>query len=644
MKFQSFAITPIINTRLLALERIVYAYKMKSIDINQLGVITNRKIANYTNLLEWENLLAEKVSSSNTSGRDPITELDSFVIQPFWENTWFPFMIGLVFTTLVLAYISYRTSFLNRQKKKLELQTEDLERKNIELKEHLILIEGQKVRLEDKYQQIAFKRDKIIEQINLTNQSKLRFFTNVSHEFRTPLTLIIDPLEQLIEKYENDKSTSNTLCIINRNARRLSHLIDQLINFRVIENERMQLNVCRGNLVKLLHEIFDSFTDLAKHRGIKYEFKSDQKEHETWIDSEKIENVFYNLLSNAFKFSSVSGNIKMKVEFIEETCEKVIQPPFVAISIKDSGSGIEACHLPHIFERFYISEQSKKSTCFTSSGIGLALTHEIVQALHGKIEVQSKKGEGSTFTVYLPYSRERFQPNEINENTVTANINIEGRVKVLSEHIIARELNYEQEGGHEEYKTKSTILIVEDNFDLRNFLMQNLRTEYFMLCAENGKIGLEMAKKYSPDLIISDIIMPVMDGLKLCRQLKKTIQTSHIPIILLTAKDLVENRIAGLEIGADDYIPKPFNLQVLQAKIKNLIEIRRKLKRMFCAPDQYFSDKEIPNRLDKEFLKKLYEVLEKNYTNSKFSANHLSEEMLMSHSLLYKKIKAITNM
>ncbi|WP_163324731.1 hybrid sensor histidine kinase/response regulator transcription factor [Draconibacterium mangrovi] len=617
--------------------KIKYAYQMEGVDQNWVEVSSNRRFANYTNLSGGEYVFKVKAANSDGIWSENYTALTITIVPPFWETAWFQILAVLFIIAMVLVYIRYRTQFLKEQKRKLEKQ----------VRERTFKIEEQKEELEKQNQQIAKQRDEVIElneKVKLVNQLRLRFFTNISHEFRTPLTLIIDPLEQLMKNMKADVNTQNTLNIINRNAQRLLHLINQLLYFRRIETGKLQLYVSKGNLQGFLHGIFESFKDLAEHQKINYRFIETEINEETWFDAEKVENVFYNLLSNAFKNTPASGSITLKVEKITEKHEDCIPTPFVAISVIDTGRGISKEHMPHIFNRFYKDTESGKQTDFTSSGIGLALTYEIIQALSGEIKVESEPKKGSTFTVCLPYSKDRFDSDAINETNVPTEINLEGRVNVLTEHIVARNTNYELDEVTSGNKTKPTILIVEDNFDLRSFLLQTLRSGYRVLGAENGKIGLEMAKKYSPELIISDVMMPVMDGIELCSRLKKNIQTSHIPIILLTAKNMVESWIEGLETGADDYIPKPFNLQILEIKMRNIIESRRKIKSIFSSPDPVAPERLSSNKLDEEFIIKAYQVLEKNYSEPDFSVEQFAREMFVSRSLLYKKIKALTDL
>ncbi len=647
-------------------EKIKYAYKMEGVDQDWVIVPSTRRFANYTNLSGGEYLFRVKASNSDGLWSDDATELRVIIQPPFWKTTWFQAVFVTFIILQVMLYIRHRTRFLKEQKRKLERQVEERTEKieeqkeklrqqaeslqitNQQLAEHQKFIEGQKVELERQNEQIALQRDEVIElnkKVNLVNQLRLRFFTNISHEFRTPLTLIIDPLEKLLRNEKGDKETTNTLRIVNRNAQRLLHLINQLIYFRRIETGKLKLHVSKGNMTAFLKSIFDSFNDLADHQQIDYRFIGGGSPTETWFDSEKMENVFYNLLSNAFKYTACSGKISMEVEFVNEGENEQFQVPFVCIRVRDTGRGIANENLPYIFDRFYQVETNTHDAEMSSSGIGLALTYEIVNALHGEIKVESELGKGSTFYVRLPYTKDRFEAKEINQTTVPVEVNLEGRIDVLTEYIHERATDFKEEhAGLQEDKSKPLVLIVEDNFDLRNFLVQTLRSGYRTLGAEDGKEGLAMAKKYSPELIISDVMMPVMDGIELCSRLKNDIQSSHIPIILLTAKNMVEDWIEGLETGADDYIPKPFNLEVLQARMTNLIDGRRRLKKMFSSPQDALLNELTSNPIDEEFMLKVYAVLEKSYQNPEFSASQFASDMFVSRSLLYKKIRAITDL
>lgn len=645
--------------------KVKYQYKMEGVDQDWVEVPDTRRFANYTNLSGG--VYTFKVRAANSDGiwSDQLAQLQIIVHPPFYHTVWFRFLVAIFISLLVLAYIRYRTRFLKEQKEKLEVQVKErtlqieaqkeelekqafrLQRTNLQLGERQGEIEGQKVELELQNAKIAQQRDELIEmneKVNLVNQLRLRFFTNISHEFRTPLTLIIDPLEQLMKNLKDDKHTVSTLKLINRNAQRLLHLINQLIYFRRLENGKMDLHVCRGDLKLFLFQIYESFSDLAQHQQIDYRFEMGDSENETWFDAEKLENIFYNLLSNAFKFTPEGGFIRMSVSVVLQGGTRCLDVPHVRIEVTDSGAGIAGEHLPFIFERFY-QVRSEKNSGMKSSGIGLALTHELVQALHERIDVESEVGKGSCFIVCLPFTPDRFDERELDQSLVPVAANLQGRVDVLSESLVFGDpVDEPTETDDEPTRSKPLVLIVEDNYDLRSFLIQTLRADYRLIGAENGKEALALSKKYSPDLILSDVMMPVMDGVELCSRLKKDIQTSHIPVILLTAQNMIENWIEGLESGADDYIPKPFNLDVLQARMANLIEGRRRLKKMFSNPHDISLSESISNPVDEEFMQKVYVVLEKLYQNPELSASQFASELAMSQSLLYKKLRAIADL
>ncbi len=645
-------------------DKVTYAYKMEGVDRNWVIVPASRRFAGYTNLAGGEYRFLVKAANSDGVWSDDVSVLNITIYPPFWQTGWFRIVFLIALIGSVLGYIRYRTYMLHEQKRKLEQQvhertiqieeqkqkleeqSEILKRSNHELADRQILIEGQKIELEGQNQLIARQRDEVIElnqKVSLINQLRLRFFTNISHEFRTPLTLILDPIESLIKKFEGDKSTIQTLNLINRNAQRLLHLINQLMYFRRIETGKIELRVVRGDLQGFLHEIFDSFHDLAMHLHISYSFLAENADQETWFDPEKLENIFYNLLSNAFKFTPENGKISLKISFSDAAADETGLPfPAIQAEISDSGKGISPEHLPYIFDRFFQAETSADNRQ-KGSGIGLALTQELVQALHGKVTVESGPGRGSTFTVLLPYRAEDFGEGELDRTGSVQTINIQPKVDLIKEELLRNE-SVEDVDPTPADKTKPLILIVEDNFDLRTFLLQSIKTEFRVIGAENGKEGFDLAKKYTPDLVVSDIMMPVMDGLELCSRLKNEIHTSHIPVILLTAKAMIEHWIEGLETGADDYIPKPFNLEVLQARMTNLIDGRRRLKKMFSNPQDAPLNELTSNPIDEEFMVRVYAILEKSYQNPEFSASQFASEMFVSRSLLYKKIRAITDL
>jgi signal transduction histidine kinase/ligand-binding sensor domain-containing protein/DNA-binding response OmpR family regulator len=643
-------------------DKVIYAYKMEGVDQNWVTVTAARRFATYTNLSGGEYRFLVKAANSDGLWSAEPSVLRIIIDPPFWQTSWFRFLTILALAFSVMGYIRYRTRYLHEQKRKLEIQVRErtvqieeqkeklqeqaeiLLQSNSILAERRKLIEGQKLELEKQNQLIVEQRDEVIElnkKVSLVNQLRLRFFTNISHEFRTPLTLILDPLELLMDKLKNDRQTLQTLKMIDRNAQRLLHLINQLMYFRKIETGKMELRVVQGDLVGFLKDVFDSFLDLSGHNRIKYSFLPPESTQPTWFDPDKIENIFYNLLSNAFKFTPEKGSISMKIGFCEPNNSSAEHPfPLIKIEVTDSGKGISAEHLPLVFDRFYQADSTPDNRQ-KGSGIGLALTQEMVQALHGEISVESKPGKGSTFTVLLRYRAEDFTESELDLSGIAQPVNLQSKVDV-----IARELHPDEEETDETEmkadKSKPLILIVEDNYDLRSFLIQSMKNDFRLLGAENGKEGLEMAKKYTPDLIISDVMMPVMDGLELCSRLKKEIHTSHIPVILLTAKAMIDHWIEGLETGADDYIPKPFNLKVLHLKIVNLIESRRKLRQLFSRNGNPSPEESTSNPVDEQFLLRAFGIVEKNLQSENFTADFFAREMAVSQSLLFKKLKALT--
>jgi signal transduction histidine kinase/ligand-binding sensor domain-containing protein/DNA-binding response OmpR family regulator len=643
-------------------DKVTYAYKLEGVDQNWVTVTSARRFATYTNLSGGEYRFLVKAANSDGLWSAEPTVLNIIIDPPYWQTKWFRFLAILALALSVMGYIRYRTRYLHEQKRKLEIQVrertiqieeqkeklqeqaETLLQSNTILAERRELIEGQKKELENQNQLIVEQRDEVIElnkKVSLVNQLRLRFFTNISHEFRTPLTLILDPLELLMNRLKNDKETMQTLKLIDRNAQRLLHLINQLMYFRKIETGKMELRVVQGDMVAFLKDVFDSFVDLSVHNSIQYTFLPSVNTRTTWFDPDKIENIFYNLLSNAFKFTPEEGRISMKVEFCEPNgSPSGLMFPSIRIEVIDSGKGISAEHLPYVFDRFYQADSTPDNRQ-KGSGIGLALTQELVQALHGEISVESKLGKGSVFSVLLPYRADDFAETELDLAGSVQSVNLQSKVDVITEELMLAGSGTD-ELEEKADKSKPLILIVEDNYDLRTFLMQSMKNDFRLLGAENGKEGLEMAKKFTPDLIISDVMMPVMDGLELCSRLKKEIHTSHIPVILLTAKAMIDHWIEGLETGADDYIPKPFNLKILHLKIVNLIESRRKLRLLFGRNGNPSPEQSTTNPIDEQFLAKAYHIVENNIQAENFTVDLFAREMAVSKSLLFKKLKALT--
>jgi len=476
------------------------------------------------------------------------------------------------------------------------------------------------------------QRDQLIElsrQLEEATHAKLMFFTNISHDFRTPLTLIADPVNQLLEDKDLPEKSRQPLRLVQRNTHILLRLVNQVLDFRKFENGKQDLTLTVCDLDKQLLEWTDSFTSLAAKKGIELKtYIQADSDFKAIIDLAKIERVYFNLLSNAFKFTPDQGQINVSL-----TAHKEKGRDFLQLIIEDNGIGISSKHIQNVFDRFYIGDYQ-----YAGSGIGLALTKAFIELHGGKICVESEEGKGSTFTVILPTTQpgspfieiSSLSPIPSKENVVEF---MENTYDIQQDN--TRKINAE-------LNTQShSLLIIDDNPDIRSYIRSFMGKDYSILEAVNGKDGLEMATQYIPDIIICDIMMPVMDGIECCKALKNEIHTSHIPVIMLTACALDEQRIAGFETGADSYISKPFNSKVLKARVLNLVQNRIRLKHFFDDPTTL--SKESISSLDKEFVDKFRKLIQDNIPNSSFSVEDMGEKMGMSRVQVYRKIKSLTN-
>ncbi len=472
-------------------------------------------------------------------------------------------------------------------------------------------------------------------QIMEMDQMKTRFFTNISHEFRTPLTLILSPLEDMLTKKEISEKNRITMERMHRSASRLLALINQLLDISKIDSKSMKLELIESDLYRFLRIIFNSFTPLAKRNNIRFKFRIPAGEFQTFYDQDKIEKTTFNLLSNAFKFTPYGGTIYCSVKLIKDRYPEVIE-----ISVKDSGPGIPVEMAEKIFDRFYQLEGTVRKD-LSGTGIGLSLTKELVQLQHGEIFLNSKLGKGCEFTVNIPIGFEHLQKgeyilrelNDINESFVTI-------------HAVLPYYDAEYEDHFTdvmEVSDRPQILVVDDSSDIRAHIIENLGDRFFFREAGNGTDGINMAIEMVPDLIITDLIMPEMGGLEMCEKLKTDQRTSHIPVIMLTARASVENRINGFETGADDYITKPFNTQELVVRIKTLIEQRKKLREQFSR-DIKLQPKDIAiTSADEKFLNKTITIIEDNLNNFDFDVTKLTDKMALSRVQMFRKLKALTD-
>jgi len=460
---------------------------------------------------------------------------------------------------------------------------------------------------------------------------KLRFFTNISHEIRTPLTLIIGPIEKLISKKVTNEEIPGHLKLIHRNAHQLDRLISQLLDFRKLESGNLKLNLTQSDIVSFVSEIVHSFDEFAHEKGITLHFNTLKKNLVTIFDPDKIEKILNNLLSNAFKFTGNGGTISINLSLVfdydeDEFEEQQSEKQYVELTVKDTGQGIKSKNLDKIFVRFF---QTGKENDNSGAGIGLALVKELVKLHKGNIFVTSKPGKGSKFTIRIPY--------EANLNSSQT----ESTESIESTHENSNELIT---GEHTDLLQSKIMLIVEDNPDVRFFIKSHFNSVYRILEAKNGQDGWEHALQTIPDIIISDIMMPDVDGYEFCKRIKKDERTSHIPILLITALHSKEHELKGLSYGADDYITKPFDLQVLQAKVENMLSVRESLKEKFTGTVILEPKNVIISSPDERFLQKAIEIVELNIADSDLDIEQFAVKVGVSRMQLYRKLHALTDM
>lgn len=466
------------------------------------------------------------------------------------------------------------------------------------------------------------------------NAAKLEFFTNVSHEFRTPLTLILGPLQQILSGYSGSTILYNKLLVIESSANHLLQLINRLMDFRKLEGKKVDLEAAEGNIVKFLKEIFLSFSEYAKDGNYTYSFNTSDDEILVYYDRYKLERVFYNLISNAFRYTPKGGVITIDIRKEDNQ---------ISVSVEDSGVGISEKFIDRIFDRFFEASvhNSVEKDFNKGSGIGLSIAKSIVELHNGSISVKNKTESGVIFEVLLPLGNSHLSQNEISKDFVFSD-DLSQYVSQLNEP----SKEFLKEGIQDRIKEnkKHTILVVEDNEELRAFMSNLLQEDYNILQAENGKIAYDIALKQSPDLIVSDVMMPEMVGTELCALIKGNIETSHIPVILLTSRTSLVYKFEGLESGADDYISKPFNLKEFKLRIHNLIESKERLKEKFSSQNVLVSEDIEMTNIDEELLKKAIEIVENNISNEQFDIPLFCSELGISRSVLFVKIKAWTNL
>ncbi len=581
-----------------------FAYKLEGFNKSWTYVDAGQRLAQYTNLPHGDYTFMVKATNSDGVWNEKPATVQLRILPPWWKTWWAYLLYGLTAIGIIYGI------------RRVELTRFDLRKK--------LAIE-------------RVEREKLEE----VNRIKTQFFTNISHELRTPLTLIISPLEQLIREARTDRAFYQTFSLMHHNASRLLTMINQLLDIRKGEEGMTKLHVTEDDFVSFIEEITLSFKSWAMQREIELIFSTEVPSLKVWFDREQMEKVAYNLLSNAFKFTPDKGRVEVEIHQSDSGGGQ----QFACLRISDTGSGIPESQQTRIFERFYqVADHAPVRGTQEGTGIGLALVKLLVERHHGRVDVASKPGTGSTFSVFLPLGNTHFEPADIqpsppNNEPAAAYTSVPASLEeapVYSQNTIVKHL--------EDGAKKHQLLLVEDNEDIRRFLCQNLEDEYEIKEAANGKAGLAQALENPPDLIISDVAMPEMDGIELCRNLKTHVLTSHIPVILLTARTSLIFKIDGLETGADDYITKPFNLHLLKLRMRNLILIREKLREKYNRQLDFKGIETDPNAsLDDAFLSSLVRIIEENLEDSAFSVDQLASGVLLSRTQLYRKLKALTD-
>ena len=561
-----------------------YQYKLEGFDDNWIEA-NQRHYVTYTNLDPGNYTFRVRGSNNDGFWSSKEATLPIKVLHPPWK-TWWAYLLysGLIFGGL---FLTIRT-ILVRQRLKNDLKIEQVE----------------------------------LQKAQELDQIKSRFFESISHEFRTPLTLITAPIKKLIKKEGKDEEEKNTLRLVQRNAGRLLDLINQLLELSKLEAGKLNLNVTKADINGFLRMIAASFQSLSDNRQITFIPHISGEEHLIYFDKEKIEQIVTNLLSNAFKFTSSGGKVGFEVSSTDQ---------YLQIVVSDDGKGISKDELKHIFERFY-QIQSTGGRSSGGSGIGLALVKELTELHHGTISVESKKRTNTTFTIKIPVQESAYSPEEIDAEKHT--------VPKITQSVSTTTPRATADQPDEENKDEPLVLVVEDNKDLREYIGSTLSELYEVERAKNGFEGLEKAALI-PDLILTDLMMPEMDGLKMLRRLKSDPKTNHIPLIMLTAKADRESRLKGLDIGADHYVNKPFDMEELLIRVHSLIKQRDRIRKHYRR--EFISNPAADNILsaDDRFLQRAMDVLKQNLAEPSFTVEQFADELAMSRVQLHRKLKAV---
>ena len=574
--------------------QVEYVYMLKGLENSWYTVNENNSVT-FRNIPPGKYEFLIKARIHNQKWPEEATSLTIRINPPLWLTWW----AKLIY---ILVSISITYLILHAYKKKLDLESlYTLEKKNHEQEQEL-------------------------------NQERLRFYTNITHELRTPLTLILGPLEDMQKEASLPAKQAQKLSVIHQSALRLLNLINQILEFRKTETQNKKLCVSKGNIAPLIYEIGLKYKELNQNTKIDFRIQIEKEEMFLFFDKEIITIVLDNLISNAIKYTE-QGCVTLS---LHQTMRNEVA--YTEIKVSDTGYGISAEALPHIFDRYY-QESSKHQA--SGTGIGLALVKNLVTLHEGEIRAESIQNEGSTF--YISLLTDNIYPNALHADSTEP---------VQEEMNQNTELEYSQEATLD--TSKPILLIVEDNEEIQKYIVESFTDSFEVITANNGEEGTQQALSRIPDIVVSDIMMPVMDGITLCKQLKDDVRTSHIPIILLTAKDSLQDKEEGYEVGADSYLTKPFSASLLRSRINNLLDSRKKLVAQFQAQSTPgsqidLSEKRIViaealSKLDNEFIEKITLLIEENLSSEKIDINYLSDKMCMSGSTLYRKMKALTGL
>lgn len=584
----SFAISFVVSNYI-AGKHNTFTYKLEGYD-NVWYKQNDISLVSYSNLPAGDYTFCIKAANNDGKWNEEPAILHIHIL-PVWYSTWWALsLFALSFALLVFGIVRF---FWLRKSMQAEIRMERLDKE---------------------------KREEI-------SQMKIRFYVNISHELRTPLTLIVAPLQELLDRISGHWEHEQLL-YVQRNTNRLLHLVNQLMDFRRAELGIFELRAVYSNAYKRILNCFMNYESLSKRKDIDYNFYTELQDKNVLFDENYLDLIANNLLSNAFKYTEVGESIIVKL---------YIEDDNLVLQVIDTGIGIPLEKQEKIFERFYQIENGREG-----SGIGLSLVQRLVELHHGRIVLQSEVGKGSTFTIYLPQDESVYTQEEL-----LGRSGDEGEQRVYSTNTNDIYIGDDEKFGEEvstdeENCKRGTILVVEDNRELRQYLVNGLSALFDILETENGQKALDILKDKDVDLIITDVMMPVMDGVRLCKLVKQNLRTCHIPVYMLSAKVDIKYQLEGLQVGADDYIAKPFSMEVLRTKILNMLRTRYRIFERYSNMTEIRPEKLTSNTMDEELLRKAIAVVEKNMDNVEFSTEQFAREMNMSRSNLHLKLKAIT--